>query len=160
MLFWNHITSFFNKKNKQEKVPPLPTSSPQVLPPPAVQVTEHSSESETQTTTSSTVEEEEEAETPSLPVAPTPLPEVEFEQSRNLLQLDFFGSTQENETRLASFPKFDYLLEANKKTLTDSTLKKSRKSSTTLRHRISLYRPSQQKAVKRSLSTPDIYNSK
>ncbi|GAA5815500.1 hypothetical protein MFLAVUS_009012 [Mucor flavus] len=157
MLFWNHITGFFNKKNKQEKVPPLPTSSPQV--PPPAQLTERSSESETQTTTSSTVEEEEE-ETPSLPVASTPLPEVEFEQSRNLLQLDFFGSTQENETRLASFPKFDYLLEANKKSLADSTLKKSRKSSTTLRHRISLYRPSQQKAVKRSLSTPDIYNSK
>ncbi|KAG2236569.1 hypothetical protein INT48_000869 [Thamnidium elegans] len=150
MLFWNHITGFFNRKSKQEKV--LPPASSQVP-----QVTEHCSESETQTTTSSTVSNE---EVPSIPVVPTPLPEVEFEQSRNLLQLDFFGSAQEKENRLASFPKFDYLLEANKKTPIDNTLKKSGKSSITLRHRISLYRPSQQKVVKRSLSTPDIYNSK
>ncbi|KAI9254971.1 hypothetical protein EDC94DRAFT_662142 [Helicostylum pulchrum] len=155
MLFWNHITGFFNKRNKQEKVPPTSSSPPQVTPPP--KVPEHSSESETQTTTSSTVEEE------IAPSIPRPLPEVEFEQSRNLLQLDFFGSTQEKENGWASFPKFDYLLEVNKKTPSDNnnnTLKKSRKSSITLRHRISLYRPSQQKAVKRSLSTPDIYNSK
>ncbi|KAI7881211.1 uncharacterized protein EV154DRAFT_400364, partial [Mucor mucedo] len=77
---------------------------------------------------------------------------VEFEESRHLLKLDFFGSDKEQSL---TFPKFDYLLQPPKQ-VDESTIKKGRKSSTTLRHRISLYRPIS-KTVKRSLSSPDIY---
>ncbi|KAI9340738.1 hypothetical protein BD770DRAFT_399522 [Pilaira anomala] len=152
MVFWKDIVGIFNhKKNKQART--VMSERQQV------------NESETQPSTSSTqaeaaeaeAEEEEEEVLPTTPVVVNhALPEVEFEESRNLLQLDFFGSGQDH--AIASFPKFDYLLQDNNKK-TQSIEKKPRKSSTLLRHKLSLYKPGQ-KTVKRSVSTPDIYNSR
>lgn len=137
-MFLDHIISFFHKKsNKTTRQP--------------VSAVESLSETRSTSHVSTTVEA-----VPIVVASPPLLPQVEFEESRNLLQLDFFGTSDGKEQPLASFPQFDYLLQPAVKEV-DRTAKKARKSSMTLRHRISLYRPSS-KTVKRSLSSPDIYN--
>lgn len=138
-MFLDNLFSFFHKKNK--------TQVKAVVTPP-IESSPFDSKATSETQSTSYVSNE-------VPVSiPPPLPQVEFEESRNLLQLDFFGSDKEQS--LASFPKFDYLLQPTKE-IDCTSMKKPHKSSTTLRHRISLYRPSS-KTIKRSLSTPDIYN--
>lgn len=88
--------------------------------------------------------------------------EVEFEQSRSLLQLDFFGPDQQQLT--TNFPQFDHLLnEPSPVSITPSKDEQktkfgtlNRKLTNTLRHRISIYRPNHNKQVKRSISSPNL----
>jgi hypothetical protein len=92
----------------------------------------------------------------------TPQVEVEFEQSRSLLQLDFFSPDQQQLT--TNFPQFDHLL--NKPSSLSIAPSKdeqktkfgtlNRKLTKTLRHRISIYRPNHNKQVKRSISSPNL----
>lgn len=91
-----------------------------------------------------------------------PQVEVEFEQSRSLLQLDFFGPDQQQLT--TNFPQFDHLLnEPSPVSITPSKDEQktkfgtlNRKLTNTLRHRISIYRPNHNKQVKRSISSPNL----
>ncbi|OBZ82043.1 hypothetical protein A0J61_09907 [Choanephora cucurbitarum] len=95
---------------------------------------------------------------------------VEFEQSRNLLQLDFFNKVDYNQ--IASFPKFDHLLASPSSNSTpppplsetqpepQSTLTSlNRRLTTTLKHRISINRSHRDKAVKKAASTPNFHNT-
>lgn len=142
-MFLDHLFSFLHRKRSKTAEPSAIDSHVTTT----TTATTIMATSETPSTRShASVVEEEPEERP-------PLPQVEFEESRHLLQLDFFGSDKE---QALTFPKFDYLLQPVKQ-VDESTIKKPRKSSTTLRHRISLYRPSS-KTVKRSLSSPNIYN--
>ncbi|KAK4517937.1 uncharacterized protein ATC70_001286 [Mucor velutinosus] len=91
------------------------------------------------------------------------IPQVEFEQSRSLLQLDFFGPDQQQLS--TDFPQFDHLLNKPSTSETETPETKehynkfgtlNRKLTKTLRHRLSL-RPNQSnKRVKRSISTPNL----
>lgn len=91
-----------------------------------------------------------------------PQVEVEFEQSRSLLQLDFFGPDQQQLT--TNFPQFDHLLnEPSPVSITPTKDEQktkfgtlNRKLTNTLRHRISIYRPNHNKQVKRSISSPNL----
>jgi hypothetical protein len=93
------------------------------------------------------------------------LPEVEFEQSRHLLELDFFSidNDRHQSSIITTFPKFEHLLNSPPPPLpTQQEQKKAstlnRKLTRTLKHRISVYRPLT-KTVKRSVSSPQLYNN-
>ncbi|CAO3615694.1 unnamed protein product [Mucor hiemalis] len=150
-MFLNHILNVFNKKSKVERpaeTPEVLSSSPPITEedtltttindetPPTSVVSNNANNRPTSTTTFS-------------------LPEVEFEESRNLLKLDFFSDSNEQRDKATTFPNFDYLLQDKQpKTQDGVTDVKKRKLSTTLRHRISLYKPN--KTVKRTLSSPHL----
>lgn len=151
-MFLHHIFNAFSKKSKvgrSTETPEVILSSPPITeednltntvrdetPPTSVVSNNANNERPTSTTTFS-------------------LPDVEFEESRNLLKLDFFSDSNEQEGKVTTFPNFDYLLQDKQvKTMDNSTTMKKRKLSTTLRHRISLYKPN--KSVKRTLSSPHL----
>lgn len=75
------------------------------------------------------------------------LPQVEFEQSRFLLEMDFFHEpTEQEDPIMTSFLQFDHLLspaEQEEEQQQQKTL--SKRLSTTLRHRISIYKPQSRK---------------
>ncbi|GAN01643.1 hypothetical protein MAM1_0010d01077 [Mucor ambiguus] len=91
------------------------------------------------------------------------IPQVEFEQSRSLLQLDFFGPDQQQLS--TDFPQFDHLL--NKPPISETGTPETkehynkfgtlnRKLTKTLRHRLSLRPGQSNKRIKRSISTPNL----
>jgi hypothetical protein len=99
---------------------------------------------------------------PKTPSYYSQLPELEFEQSRHLLELDFFNNidNEPNQSSLiTTFPQFEHLLNPPPPLPEQQTKKTpNRKLTKTLKHRISVYRP-HTKTVKRSLSSPQLCNS-
>lgn len=172
MLF-SQMFSFFQNNKKRT------TPSKQPSPPSPTTATSTTLNPSAKSSFTSSVSNEQPL-TPLSPAAPPPappahhhtsiaesdiqIPQVEFEQSRSLLQLDFFGPDQQQMS--TDFPQFDHLL--NKPSISETetpgetkehynkfgTL--NRKLTKTLRHRLSL-RPNQSnKRVKRSISTPNL----
>ncbi|KAI8647598.1 hypothetical protein BD408DRAFT_408199 [Parasitella parasitica] len=115
-------------------------------------------------------------EPPSTPLTPAPqppaqnitteseihIPQVEFEQSRSLLQLEFFGPDQQLST---NFPQFDHLLSKPTSVSIEPATQEqktkigtlNRKLAKTLRQRMSTYRPNNDsKQMKRSTSSPHL----
>lgn len=150
-MFLDQFKSIFNKKSKTEQSKKeskvLPSSPP---------ITEEEQSTTDETPPTSLVSNNTNNNKPTSTITFS-LPEVEFEESRNLLKLDFFSDSNEQKDAVTKFPNFDYLLQDKQVKTHDgdsnSNVKK-RKLSTTLRHRISLYKPN--KTVKRTLSTPHL----
>lgn len=103
---------------------------------------------------------------PKTPSNYSQLPEVEFEQSRHLLELDFFhiDDDRRHSSLITTFPQFEHLLEPPQEQQEEEEEEDQKKTSTinrnltrTLRHRISMYRP-HTKTVKRAISTPQLYS--
>lgn len=151
-MFLNHIFNVFSKKSKVERS----TETPEVIlssPPIKGEDTLTNTVSD-ETLPTSVVSNNANNERPTSTTTFS-LPDVEFEESRNLLKLDFFSNSYEQADKAITFPNFDYLLQDKQvKTEDNITTVKKRKLSTTLRHRISLYKPN--KSVKRTLSSPHL----
>ncbi|CAO3699100.1 unnamed protein product [Rhizopus microsporus] len=81
--------------------------------------------------------------------------DLEFEESRNLLQSDIFNSTLDP---VATFPQFEHLLiaKSGQSYRNPRYGHRTKTLSQTIRHRISMYRPNK-KTIKRTLSTPDFF---
>ncbi|KAI8375797.1 hypothetical protein BD560DRAFT_391928 [Blakeslea trispora] len=151
-MLLHHLINFFqpHKKTKvaEKEVPPQSTP---IAPSPCI---------ENDPSTSSV------SDSPSKSTQQT----VEFEQSKSLLQLDFFN--KEDYHQIASFPKFDHLLAISPSTSTpplsetnpapepQPTLSSlNRKLTTTLKHRMSLNRSHRDKTVKKAASTPNFHHT-
>jgi hypothetical protein len=157
------LLTFFNRKSrksaeKQEKKSSISPPHAQQQQPIINQEEEQRDNNETQKPTAFHV-----SAAAAAAAAAAAIPQVEFEESRLLLQeLNDEFSSGTSTTQLASFPKFDYLLLKSQPAIEKEAAKvvekkpSSRKLSATLRHRISLYRPTN-KTMKRTLSTPDLY---
>ncbi|CAO3632020.1 unnamed protein product [Mucor fragilis] len=171
MLF-SQMFSFFQNNKKRT------TPSKQPSPPSPTTATSTTLNPSTKSSSTSSVSNEQPL-TPLSQASPPPppahhtsvvesdiqIPQVEFEQSRSLLQLDFFGPNQQQLS--TDFPQFDHLL--NKPSISETETPETkeqhyynkfgtlnRKLTKTLRHRLSLRSHQSNKRVKRSISTPNL----
>ncbi|CEP14421.1 hypothetical protein [Parasitella parasitica] len=167
-MIFSQLFSFLQSNKKRT----VPSKKDQESPQPTAAALSTTTDPLTKTSSTSFASNE----PPSTPISPAPqppahnitteseiqIPQVEFEQSRSLLQLDFFGPDQQLST---NFPQFDHLL--NKPTSVSiqpaapeqrtkfGTL--NRKLAKTLRQRMSTYRPNtDNKQLKRSTSSPHL----
>ncbi|KAL7308972.1 hypothetical protein PS15m_011111 [Mucor circinelloides] len=167
MLFSQMFSFFHNNKKRttpsKQPSPPAPTTATSTTLDPSSKSSFTSSVSNEQPLTPLSPPPQLPAHHASVAESDIQIPQVEFEQSRSLLQLDFFGPDQQQLS--TDFPQFDHLLNKapSSETETPETKEHSNKFGTlnrkltkTLRHRLSL-RPNQtNKRVKRSISTPNL----
>lgn len=167
MLFSQMFSFFHNNKKRttpsKQPSPPAPTTATSTTLDPSSKSSFTSSVSNEQPLTPLSPPPQPPALHASVAESDIQIPQVEFEQSRSLLQLDFFGPDQQQLS--TDFPQFDHLLNKASPSETETPETKehsnkfgtlNRKLTRTLRHRLSL-RPNQaNKRVKRSISTPNL----